>query len=406
MKTTLAWAVVATLVGVAGGVALGYWEARPWAVGLKPGAVADHSAEASNAASEANVAKAVVPETTYHFGNMESGTSQRHEFPIRNEGKSPLTVAFASHTCKCTTIELDGKPVEHEGDPIAANASITIPPGGEKMAMLEWAAKVPAGPFRHGATFNLIGDPAMSRLELNVEGEIVESTTLEPAQLFFGSVNVAQPAKAELVVMAFLEPEVQIVSHEVVPAKLAEQMKVTIDPLTKDKLPDPEAQAGAKVIAEYDPGKTLGSFAGSLKLQTNLKRAPRLEVPIYGTVRGDISIIGKGWTEANGILRLEPVRSAQGGGLALNVAIRGEHAGDTELRVEKVEPSVLKATLGERKEMRENLVWVPLKVEIPAGARPMVRAGEDQGGEGEIVLGTTHPTTSEVRLRVQFTVQP
>jgi hypothetical protein len=36
----------------------------------------------------------------------------------------------------------------------------------------------------------------------------------------------------------------------------------------------------------------------------------------------------------------------------------------------------------------------------------MVRAGEDQGGEGKIVLGTTHPTTKEVRLRVLFTVQP
>ena len=49
---------------------------------------------------------------------------------------------------------------------------------------------------------------------------------------------------------------------------------------------------------------------------------------------------------------------------------------------------------------------VPLTVEIPAGTRPMVRAGEDQGGEGEIVLATTHPDTSEVRLRVFFTVQP
>jgi hypothetical protein len=272
--------------------------------------------------------------------------------------------------------------------------------------MLEWAAKVPACPFRHGATFNVIGDPAMSRLELNVEGEIVESTTLEPSQLYFGSVHVGQPGKAELVVMAFLEPEVEILSHEVMPAALAKQMKVTVEPLAKDKLPDSGAQAGAKVVAEYDSGKTVGSFAGSLKLKTNLKQAPNLDVPIYGTVRGDISIIGKGWTEALGTLRLNPVRSAAGGVEELNVAIRGEHANDTTLRVEKVEPPVLQVSLGERKTMRENLVWIPLKVEIPKGTRPMVRAGEDQGGEGLIVLNTTHPTTSEVRLRVLFTVQP
>jgi hypothetical protein len=36
----------------------------------------------------------------------------------------------------------------------------------------------------------------------------------------------------------------------------------------------------------------------------------------------------------------------------------------------------------------------------------MVMAGEDQGGEGEIILSTTHPDTPEVRLRVTFTVKP
>jgi len=123
-------------------------------------------------------------------------------------------------------------------------------------------------------------------------------------------------------------------------------------------------------------------------------------------VKGDISLLGKGWTEANGTLRMDPVRSTSGGAAELNVAIRGEHSSDTELSVKSVEPKVLKVTLGKPKPMRENLVWVPMKVEIPAGTRPMVRAGEDQGGEGEIVLGTTHPTTKEVRLRVLFTVQP
>jgi hypothetical protein len=35
----------------------------------------------------------------------------------------------------------------------------------------------------------------------------------------------------------------------------------------------------------------------------------------------------------------------------------------------------------------------------------MVRVGEDLGGEGEIILATTHPQTKEVRIRVFFTVQ-
>jgi hypothetical protein len=129
-------------------------------------------------------------------------------------------------------------------------------------------------------------------------------------------------------------------------------------------------------------------------------------VPVYGTVKGDISIVSNRWNAASGTLRMDPVKSASGGSLNLDVAIRGEHAGDTEVKVASVKPSVLKATLGQRRQITDKLVWVPLTVEIPAGTRPMVRAGEDQGGEGEILLSTTHPTTSEVRLRVLFTVQP
>ena len=45
-----------------------------------------------------------------------------------------------------------------------------------------------------------------------------------------------------------------------------------------------------------------------------------------------------------------------------------------------VTPPELKATLGERQTIREELVRIPLTVEIPPGTRPLVRAGEDQGG--------------------------
>lgn len=395
MTTTLKWALGAILVGAACGVALGFWEARPWSLAFANVPTKSAADAASGASSEA---KAVVAEREFHFDKMESGTVQNHTFPIRNEGNRPLTVTFVSHTCKCTTVRLDGKDVE-------PGSSIVVPPGGEKAAFLEWEAKVPAGPFRHGATFTT-NDPALSRLELMVDGEIVGSTTLFPPQLVFQNVRVGEPATAEMIVMAFLEPEVEILSHEVLDEELAKQVEIKIEPVPKGKLPDRNAQAGVRVIATYDPGGALGPFVGTLKLATNLKQAPNLVAPIFGTVKGDISIFGKGWTEANGLLRMDPATSASGGASNLNVAIRGEHAGDTKLSVARVSPPELKATLGEPHELRKDLVHVPLTVEIPRGTRPMVYAGEDLGGEGEVILATTHPTTKEVRLRVSFTVKP
>jgi hypothetical protein len=394
MRTTLTWAICAALLGSIAGVALGYWEARPWTLGAAsaPAAKAD-----ANPAKPLAAPKAEIAETTFNFDKMESGASQRREFPVKNVGDAPLSIEFVSHTCKCTTVELNGKKVE-------PGAAAVVAPGQQAVVMLEWQAKVPAGPFRHGATFTT-NDPLQSRLELQVEGDVVASTTLYPAQLDFGSVRVGEPGEAIMFVTSAIEPDVQVLSHEVTDEKLAERMSIKVEPATPEELP-PGSKAGVKIIATYNPGGAIGPVDGSLELTTNLKNAERLGVPIYGNVRGDISIFGKGWTEATGLLRMPPATTAEGASTRLNVAVRGEHAKDAKLEVVRVEPRELKATLGETKRINDKLAQAQLTVEIPPGTRPMVRAGKGQGGEGEIVLSTTHPDTPEVRLHVTFTVKP
>jgi hypothetical protein len=396
MKSTLSWVLAGVAVGILSGAALGYWEARPWAANASVASVA--KSDAAKDAAAVSGPKAVVAETTFKFGNMESGTTQQHNFEVRNDGDHVLAINFVSHTCKCTGVRLDGKEIE-------VGSSFIVPAGGKKEVELKWIAPPAPGPFRHGATFTTT-DPALSRLELTVEGEIVASTSLLPSQLSFGTTRVGQPSQAELIVMAFLEPEVKMISHEVLDEELAKQMTVSFEPVPKDKLPDPNAKAGLKVVATYTPSGTLGPFTGSLRLETNIKEATQREVPIYGVVRGDISIFGNGWNEPNGLLRMGAATQAAGGKSQLFVNIRGEHAGDTILTVESVKPEALQATLGEPQKLRDGLVRVPLEVTIPPGTRPMVYAGEDQGGEGEIILATTHPVTPKVRLRVTFTVQP
>jgi hypothetical protein len=160
------------------------------------------------------------------------------------------------------------------------------------------------------------------------------------------------------------------------------------------------------VVATFDPGGTVGSFAGALRLKTTLKNAESFEVPVTGEVKGDISIYGPGGALTSGLVRIAPTKSAEGRETRLNVNIRGEHAAETRLSVERVEPSELQVTLGEPEKVRDGLVRVPLMVAIPAGTRPMAMVGEDQGGVGEIVLASTHPDTKQVRLQVHFTVLP
>jgi hypothetical protein len=404
MSKSLPFYLAALLVGIAGGVAVGYWEARPWsgrtdiAVSERTHVHADGTVHTGDHAEEGDDARAVAPETTFKFGNMESGATQRHTFPIKNEGAVPLTVKFVSHTCKCTEVRLGGELVE-------PGAGITVPPGGDDAIMLEWAAKQPPGPFRHGATFTT-NDPQLGRLEIIVEGEIVASTTLEPPMLAFGALHTGQPGKAEMTVMAFLDPTVEITEHEVLGEQIVDRMQVEIVTVAAGELPNPQAKAGVKVVATFDPGGTVGSFAGALRLKTTLKNAESFEVPVTGEVKGDISIYGPGGALTSGLVRIAPTKSAEGRETRLNVNIRGEHAAETRLSVERVEPSELQVTLGEPEKVRDGLVRVPLMVAIPAGTRPMAMVGEDQGGVGEIVLASTHPDTKQVRLQVHFTVLP
>jgi hypothetical protein len=408
MNRTLSFVLGGIAAGAVAGVAVGYWEARPWAANSASAAPnvaeATESSPAAPSAADPNgplVPLAVVRETTFPFGNMESGDVQQHDFPVRNDGAGPLTVTYVSHTCKCTEVRMNGNPVE-------PGAAVVVRPGEEAKITLQWAAKVEPGPFRHGASFST-NDEKLDRIELTVEGEIVGSSTLEPSSLSFGTVRVGTPGRAELVMMSFIEPEVKILSHEVLDAELAKRVKIEVEPIAKDKLPNDKAKAGVRVIATYDPGDTVGPFAGSLKMTTNLEKSKDREVPIVGVVEGDVFVTGvRGWSKAAGLLRMPTISSAKGGSVQLHVMLRGDHAATTEVKVAEggVKPPELKVTLGEREEIRPGVERIPLTIEIPAGTRPMVHASEDHGGEGEIVLETTHPLTTKVRIRVQFTVQP
>jgi hypothetical protein len=395
MNSTLKPLLAALVLGVVGGYGLGYWEARPWELGQKQKPpVAEDSAKPDQPKGP----QAVVAETKFAFGNMESGTNQTHDFPIENRGDAPLAVKFLTHTCKCTGVWMDGKEVEPE-------ARATVAPGEKLVVTLNWAAMVPPGPFRHGATFEL-SDPRRSQLELTVEGEIVASTTMTPSQLAFGSIRTGGTGRAELIVQSYLEPEVQVLTKEIPDAELAKHLNVTVEPIEKANLPDKNALAGARVVAEYDASGGIGPFNGALLMTTNLSKARTLQVPVYGTVKGDVSFFGNGWNESRGVLALPPMVSATGGAAKLNVTIRGEHATTAELAVQSVDPPQLKVELSAPKKLGDQLVQQQLDVRIPPGTPPMVRSGEEKGGDALVIMSSRMPSTPEVRLRVSFVVKP
>jgi hypothetical protein len=386
MRTLLKLTLISALAGVALGAAVAYVEVRPWAV-VDVREIKEDAAESP--AAEAKLPRAEFPETAYNFGNMERGATLKHAFQVRNTGDAPLTVKVINTTCKCTVGDL---------------AKNELAPGEESDILLEWTAKTPAGPFRHGATIGT-NDPRQSRVELVVEGDVVESSSVVPAELVFSNVPVGQSATAYVYVISNLQPEVKVLNYKFSDEQMAQQFQVDITPAKKDELPIPGAMAGVKVTATYQAGNTIGQSLGWLELTTDLEKSPKLSVLVVTSVVGDISVYGPGWVPRLGLLNLGSAYSNSGKRVRLNLAVRGEHAATTEVGVVKTDPDFLRVTLGERQQMGETLAHIPLFVEIPKGSPPMVRTGEPASTDALIVLKSNHPNASEIQLRVHFTVE-
>ena len=391
MKSTVVVAGIAVVCGLALGVAIAFVQSRPLEVSIEStntqGAASDSGPEVG---ADEQLPAAQFDETIYNFGSMQRNTSLSHDFYVKNTGQSTLHIEVGSTTCKCTVGEL---------------ATNSLAPGQETEIHLEWTAKTGAGPFRHGATL-VTNDPKQPRVELVVEGDVVEAKMLRPQDFYFGNVPAGNTKQVEVFLMAFLQDEVKILSHQVHGENLEDQFDIEFVPCKPDELPEPEAHAGVKMVATFHAGTTIGPMVGSLAIETDLRETSKMDIPIMANVIGDLSIFGAGWIPREGLLRLGAFSSDKGKQARLNISIRGEHADDTKLEVASVRPKQLQASLGEPRKMKEGLVHVPLLVEVPPGTRPMARRGAEFDEVAEIVISTTNPQTPQLKLQVEFAVLP
>lgn len=385
MKALVLVSVIAAVLGYGLGAVVAYVEVPPTLV-AKP---VKQSPKTTSSQPTSSFPKVEFPETVFEFGNIERGTSMSHAFKVSNLGDQPLKIEVESTTCKCTVGDLEDN---------------VIGPGEESEVMLEWVAKTPPGPFRHGAVIST-NDPTQSSIDLTVEGQVVESTAMYPAELIFGTVRIGESKSAHLYLMQFLDDEIEVLNYELSDEDLAQQIEVSITEAETAELPQPEAVGGLKVAATYKSGKTVGPFQCWLTLTTNLKNAEKLSVPIAGNVVGDVSIFHPGWNAQRGLLRMGSFPSGKGKKLTLKVAIRGEHDEDTQLQVAQVDPPELQATLGEPQQLGDKLQHIPLVLEVPAGTAPMVRIGEPTSSDAEVLLKSSNGKIPDVRLRVHFAVE-
>jgi len=378
--------LVAAIVGGGVGAAVGYVEVR-----TDHDSLLEYPGEAKISPSVANepLPRLQVDDPVYKFDSMQRGTKKSHEFLIKNVGDAPLKVRAGTTSCKCTLSEVSEEP---------------IPPGGSTKVKVEWTAKADSGPFTQTANI-LTNDPLHSTMELRVEGAIQSASGVEPPDLLFDKIPVGESRTAQAYVMAMLQDELTVSDPVLSDPNTRDKFDVKIEPVDQKDLPNKTAKKGVRISLTAKPGMPVGRFVEWLSLKTSLKDAETLEIPVIGQIVGDISVAGNTWNEEQGAVRLGSVKSSEGRKEKLSLMVRGEAAQSTTFKVESRDPEDLKVTIGDPRKLRDNLVQVPLEIEIPPGTRPMVHLDTAQGDRGKIVLSTTHPKVKELVIGVQFSVE-
>ena len=419
MKKTFLTVALAIMLGVGTGagiaalqIAIAPWDGDPEGVRLRGSAVAR---------SGGPLPRVVVDREEFEFGTMDVKAEAKHSFILTNRGGGTLELTAGETSCGCTLSEIeDGR----------------IAPGESGTVTVKWTAEKGEGPYTQTATIET-NDPDRPRVILTVSGVITRVVRPVPTELVFGHVSAGRPVTGQVRLLCYLDEPLEVMSCEMVGEQTRDYFEVRFEPLTANQLNEThqeqgktggegglggEAKPGEAKPGEAEspksgyllrvtvkPGLLLGVFHQTIKVRTNLRSIPMVEIPVAGTVVGDISIVGPGWDSKNGVLALGTISGREGIQRRLLLVTRGPHSREIQFTLLKTNPDLLEVDEEELKKTSKiasgsatPVTQTPLIIRIPKGSRPANYLGTEFG---EILINTSHPDIPQLRIRVRFAVE-
>jgi hypothetical protein len=133
---------------------------------------------------------------------------------------------------------------------------------------------------------------------------------------------------------------------------------------------------------------------------------PPVQIPIKGTVAGDILVFGPSVSTNARTVTLGVIPHGSGAKRIATVSIKGPHRHETALSVKDVVPADLQVQVAAPDDSKPNARLYNITIEVPKDAPPANWGGGGEGGRaGRIVLETTHPTIKQVELTVFYVVR-
>lgn len=391
-----AWQVAVFALGVGGAVGVGTAALdaalRPWQIGgFRPGA----------AEADAAVPRAEADATHHAFGTVGSGGTGRHVFTIRNAGGAALALRRGASSCACTIGEIGG------ADGTDPDARVVVPPGGSVPVTVQWTGKGSGGPFRQQVTI-LTDDPRRPEIALVVEGTVVPTWKVVPEAVVLPRISAGGGAEAGVTVFTYgtAAPTVKaaVIDGDDA-ARLFTLSTGTVDPAL---VAAEEGATGAfRVDVAVKPGLPLGRLRRTISVTFETDGEVTADIPLDGTVGGDLVLAGSGWDTGRQSLMLGTVSGRAGLKTQLFITAKGPHAAAVRPVVREVVPASLTVTVGEARPVGSGgSVRIPLEIAIAPGSGPVNHLCSESGPPGRIVLDTAHPETPALTIPVCVAIGP
>jgi hypothetical protein len=394
MRLPSAWVVggVAAALGAAVGGGLAALEAasRPWQAG-------DFQVAATTVTGPTPVAE--VPETVFAFGTVGVGGKGTHEFVIRNSGDAPLELTRGATSCTCTVSDFD----ESEG----GGGPKIVPPGGSTKLKVQWRGKGSGGPFRQQASV-FTNDPRRPQIAFEVEGTVVPTFTAVPAAITLSKLATSQAEQVTVKVFTFGTETPRVESLTVEDEKTAQFYSLASMPLDAAEVAATTgATGGFQITADVRPGLPIGPVRQTIKAVFRMPDEVTAEIPVEGSVTGDLALAGTAWDSSHEALRLGTVSSRSGAKTSLFLTVKGPHREQVRPVVRQVVPESLEVVVGEGKPVGSGaVIRIPLSITIPADSPPANHLCSPQAPAGKIVLDTGHPDSPELTIPVCVAIGP
>jgi len=390
------WKVALFALAVGGGVgcATAVLDAslRPWQIGgFRPDGIRPDAA----------APQAAIDETLHAFGTIGTGAKGRHVFTIRNAGAAPLTLTRGASSCSCTIGDLG----DVGGD--GPTDRVVVPPGGSAPVTVQWTGKGGGGPFRQSVTI-LTDDPRRPEIPLSIEGTVVPTWKAVPEAVVLPGITAGRGARAGVTILTFGTAAPRVASATIDGDDAERLFAVTAAAADPAVVSGEEgATGGIRVDVEVKPGLPLGRLRRTVTVTFDMDGEVVAEIPLEGTVGGDLVLAGAGWDTERQALLLGTVSGRTGLKTQLFITAKGEHAAAVRPVVREVVPASLAVTVGDPRPVGSaGSLRIPLEITVAPGSEAANHLCSESGPPGRIVLDTGHPDVPTLTIPVCVAIGP